>query len=283
MNKEEIEIEIRKILLDDDENLDIPKVFEVLEVGEVIKETGDAQNPYSRTLTRFVSTERINRIKQILEGKIGGVNLEDFSYKMLYGIDAYFTAQEMGATLGGQTVNQIYVGKKLYPSEPITKEEKDNVNEMKKNINGIKESEEKDIDEEGIVLLKLKDGKEVVIQGVTGRQVMLALGEKDYKESFYTYKKIRGIPEMQKELDKKDEQITEIKSEINDLSNKINEKNKIIERLQAMLSRTLSFAKKVRESVIGKIFFKKSIDELSIMDGELPEGMQKIDDNIPEK
>ena len=67
------------------------------------------------------------------------------------------------------------------------------------------------------------------------------------------------------------------------MSNKLNEKNEIIKRLQEMLSITLNFATKVRNSFLGKIFFKKSIDELQAIDGELPEGNEKQDKNIAEK
>ena len=283
MDKEEIEKELREIFVNEDEELDKAKVFEILEVLEVIGTTGNAYNPYSRTLTSLVSTERNMKIKQLLGDEIDGVNLDDFSYKMLTGIDAHFAAQEVGATMNGQTVDQVYVGKKLNSRNPYRETEIDNVNEMNEKMTAINESEEKKLDEKGIVLLKLKDGEEITISGVTGRQVIRALGEKEYEKCFFTYKEIREIHERQKELKEKDEQISELESQKDDLSNKVKKKNETIERLQEMLSITLNFATKVRNSILGKIFFKKSIDELQTIDGELPEGNEKQDKNIAEK
>lgn len=45
-----------------------------------------------------------------------------------------------------------------------------------------------------------------------------------------------------------------------------------IEILQRMLSKTLEFAKNVRDSVVGKIFFKNKIEQLDLPVGELTEG-----------
>lgn len=45
-----------------------------------------------------------------------------------------------------------------------------------------------------------------------------------------------------------------------------------IGRLQGMLNKTLEFAKNVRDSVVGKIFFKNKIAQLNLPEGELAEG-----------
>lgn len=45
-----------------------------------------------------------------------------------------------------------------------------------------------------------------------------------------------------------------------------------IGRLQTMLNKTLEFAKNVRDSVVGKIFFKNKIAQLNLPEGELIEG-----------
>jgi len=45
-----------------------------------------------------------------------------------------------------------------------------------------------------------------------------------------------------------------------------------IGRLQAMLNKTLEFAKNVRDSVVGKIFFRNEIAQLDLPEGELTEG-----------
>lgn len=48
-----------------------------------------------------------------------------------------------------------------------------------------------------------------------------------------------------------------------------------IKRNQKMLSKTLKFANKVRESALGKIFFNKPLKELDIDQKSLPEGEEK--------
>ena len=53
------------------------------------------------------------------------------------------------------------------------------------------------------------------------------------------------------------------------------EQQKKIDKLQKMLSKALEFANKVKESTVGKIFFKKPLKELDIDKKALPEGEER--------
>lgn len=48
-----------------------------------------------------------------------------------------------------------------------------------------------------------------------------------------------------------------------------------VERLQGMLSKTLAFAKGVKDHAVGKLLFGKKIEELDLPQGELPEGKEE--------
>lgn len=78
--------------------------------------------------------------------------------------------------------------------------------------------------------------------------------------------------EKAKDLEKENASLKEQNAKLQDENT---EQKKRIEKLQAMLGRTLEFAGKVRDSVAGKLFFKKQLNELNIDGNSLPEGTSK--------
>lgn len=71
-------------------------------------------------------------------------------------------------------------------------------------------------------------------------------------------------------------QIMKLKTKNNELSASNSRLTKLLEQSQKMLSNTLHFCKDVKESVFGKIFFRKQINDLSLE--ELPEGIVQEDE-----
>ena len=68
--------------------------------------------------------------------------------------------------------------------------------------------------------------------------------------------------EVKDKNNKLEEQLSKKDEEIISLSDEINNQKEQISNLQNMLTRVLEFAEKVKNSAVGKIFFRKSIKEL---------------------
>ena len=95
---------------------------------------------------------------------------------------------------------------------------------------------------------------------------------KGYCESYLKYKKQKD--ENQKIVEKNNklnEQVTGLQNENSGLQKENEELKQKVNVLQKMLSRTLDFCNRVRNSRVGKVFFRKDIKELPGVEDSIEE------------
>lgn len=118
-------------------------------------------------------------------------------------------------------------------------------------------------------LNKIFEGTDREVKTYTDEEIAVMCAEKEIADLKVDKEDLKAENEILKKAN------ANLSRENEELKEENSEQKQTIERNQKMLSKTLEFAKRVRESTVGKIFFKKPLKELNLDGTALPEGEER--------